>query len=224
MAIIAACVGLAVWLSRLFPNQVSGEEWTSPAINIGFAALVGAALLTSGLKLGRAVRYLAIWGLIGGVLGLGYVYRQDGVEAFDRLRSALIPAYATEIGPGTVVLSESRDGGYDVRAKVNGQPVIFMVDTGASDVVLSPADARRLGVDGRTLIFNRRYETANGAGFGADWRADSLVIGPIRLNDVAVSVNRTPMSRSLLGMSFLKRLDSFEFKHGQLILRGLPQQ
>ena len=224
VAIITACVALVIWLSSLFPNQVSGEEWRSPAINIGFAALIGASLLSRGLKLGQMARYVAVWGLIGGVLGLGFVYRQDAVEAFDRVRSGLIPAYAAQTGPDTVVLSESRDGGYNVRAKVNGQPVIFMVDTGASDVVLSPADARRLGIDRRDLNFNRRYETANGAGLGADWRADSLAIGPIRVTDVPVSVNRTPMSRSLLGMSFLKRLDSFEFKGGQLILRGQPQQ
>ena len=223
-AILIACLGLVFWLSRLFPGQVAGDGWTSPAVNIGFAALVGASLLSTRLKLGRAVRYLAVWGVIAGVLGLGFVYRQDAVAAYWRVRSALIPAYATQTGPNTVVLTESRDGGYDVRAKVNGRAVTFMVDTGASDVVLSPADARRVGVDRRALRFDRRYETANGAGFGAAWRADSLAIGPIRVTDVPISVNRTPMSRSLLGMSFLKRLDSFEFKDDQLVLRGPARQ
>jgi aspartyl protease family protein len=224
VVLLVAGAALIVWLSKLFPGQVSGRDWTSPAVNLGFAALVGASLLSTRLKLGQAARYLAIWGVVAGVLGLGYVYRGDAMDAFYRVRSALVPSYATQTGPNTVVLTESRDGGYDVRAEVNGQPVTFMVDTGASDVVLSPADARRLGVDRRALRFDRRYETANGAGFGADWRADSLSIGPIRMTDVPVSVNRTPMSRSLLGMSFLKRLDSFEFKGDQLVLRGQARQ
>jgi aspartyl protease family protein len=222
--ILVACVGLVIWLSRLFPNQVSGDDWTSPAINGGFAAMIGASLLSRGLKLGQTVRYLAIWGVIAGVLGLGFVYRQDGLDAFYRVRSALLPAYATQTGPNTVVLSESQGGGYQVVGQVNGQPVTFVVDTGASDVVLSPADARRLGIDPAGLNFNRHYETANGAGLGADWRADSLSIGPIRLADVPVSINQAPMSRSLLGMTFLRRLQSFEFKGDQLVLRGPARQ
>ena len=224
VAILAACLALIFWLSRLFPNQVSGDSWTAPAITIGFAALIGASLLSSGLKLGQAARHLAIWGVVAGVLGLGYVYRQDAMDAVFRVRSALIPAYAMQTGPNTVVLTESRDGGYQVVGRVNGRPVTFVVDTGASDVVLSPADARRLGIDPTDLKFNRHYETANGAGLGADWRADSLAIGPIRVDDAPVSVNQTPMSRSLLGMSFLRRLRSFEFKGDQLILHGPARQ
>lgn len=224
LGLLVAGAALIVWLSTLFPGQVSGRDWTGPAVNLGFAALVGASLLSTRLKLGQAVRYLAIWGLVAGVLGLAYVYRGDAVDAFYRVRSALIPAYATQTGPHTVVLTESQGGGYQVMGQVNGQPVSFMVDTGASDVVLSPADARCLGIDPAALNFNRRYETANGAGRGADWRADSLAIGPIRLTGVPISVNQAPMSRSLLGMSFLRRLASFEFKGDQLILRGPARQ
>lgn len=223
-AIVAACVALIVWLSKLFPNQVSGSDWTSPAINIGFAALVGASLLSQRLKLSQALRYVAIWGVIAGVLGLGFVYRQDAMDAFYRVRSALIPSYAMPAGAGAVVLSEDEDGGYQVVAQVNGQPVTFMVDTGASDIVLSPADAGRLGADLGALKFDRHYETANGGGLGADWKIQSLTVGSIKLSDTPVSINQAPMTRSLLGMAFLRRLQSFEFKGGQLILRGPARQ
>jgi aspartyl protease family protein len=224
IGIIGACLALVVWLSRLFPMHLAASDWTSPAINIGFAALIGASLLSRRLKLGQAMRYVATWGVVVGVLALGYVYRDDAVDAFYRVRSALIPAYAMRAGPHTVVLSESQGGGYQVVAQVNGQPITFVIDTGASDIVLSPADARRLGADFGALRFDRRYETANGAGLGADWRVESLEVGPIRLADLPVSVNQATMSRSLLGMAFLRRLDSFEFKGGQLILRGRPLQ
>ncbi len=223
-AIIVVCLALIVWLSALFPNQVSGDRWMSPAINVGFAALIGASLLSRGLKLGQAVRYVAIWGLIAGVLGLGFVYRQDAMDAFYRVRSALVPSYAMPAGANTVVLSENQDGGYQVVAQVNGRPITFMVDTGASDIVLSPADAQRLGADLGALKFDRHYETANGGGLGADWKVQNLTIGPIKLSDAQVSINQAPMSRSLLGMAFLRRLASFEFKGGQLILRGPARQ
>ena len=223
-AIIGVCLALIVWLSKLFPSQVSGDGWMSPAINIGFAALIGASLFSRGLKLGQAARYVAIWGVIAGVLGLGYVYRQDAADAFYRVRSSLIPSYAMPAGPSTVVLSENEDGAYQVVAQVNGQPVTFMVDTGASDIVLSPDDARKLGVDFGALKFDRHYETANGGVLGAAWTIQNLTIGSIKLSDTPVSINQAPMSRSLLGMAFLRRLQSFEFKGGQLILRGPARQ
>ena len=222
--ILAACVGLIFWLSTLFPGQLGGSDWTSPAINAGFAAMIGASLFSRRLKLGQAAQYLAIWGVIAGVLGLGFVYRQEAQDAFYRVRSALIPAYATQTGADTVVLTEMQDGDYQVMGQVNGQPITFVVDTGASDVVLSPADARRLGIDPASLKFSHSYETANGAGLGADWRVDSLAIGPIHVADMRVSINQTAMSRSLLGMAFLHRLRSFEFKGGQLVLRGPARQ
>jgi aspartyl protease family protein len=222
--LLVAGLALIFWLSTFFPGHVGGTSWTTSAISVTYAAVIGASLFSRGLKLGQAVRYVAVWGVIVGVLALGYVYRQDAEDAFLRVRSALIPAYATEAGADTVVLSETQDGDYQVVGKVNGQPVTFAVDTGASDVVLSPADARRLGIDPATLKFNHSYETANGAGLGADWRADSVAVGRIQVSGMTVSVNRTDMSRSLLGMAFLHRLRSFEFRGGQLVLRGPARQ
>ena len=123
--------------------------------------------------------------------------------------------------PGVVALSQTGDGGYEVVGAVNDQPVRFAVDTGASDVVLSPADAKRLGFDIRCAELRPHHmKPLNGAGHSASATIDKLSIGPIQLRNVPVTINRTEMSDSLLGMAFLRRLDSFEFKRGQLILRA----
>src|ERR1700735_753496 len=119
MLLLVVGVALIVWLSTVFPGHLSGSDWTSPAVNLGFAALVAASLLSQRLKLSQAVRYLAIWGVVAGVLGLGFVYRDDAMDAFYRVRSALIPTYATQTGPNTVVLTESEGGGYQVMGQVN---------------------------------------------------------------------------------------------------------
>ena len=95
----------------------------------------------------------------------------------------------------------------------------FLIDTGASDTVLSPMDAQRLGIDLAALDFSRVYLTANGNGRGAPYRLMDLAIGPIALSDVAVSINQAPMDESLLGMSFLRRLKSFEVQGRRLYLR-----
>src|SRR5206468_129815 len=78
--------------------------------------------------------------------------------------------------------------------KVNGQRVRFIVDTGATDVVLSPDDARRLGLDVGKLAYIHGAETANGVGYGAEYVADSLEVGPIAMTGVKMTVNQAPMS------------------------------
>jgi aspartyl protease family protein len=93
-----------------------------------------------------------------------------------------------------------------------------MVDTGASDVVLSPADARRLGFDLAELKFTRIYQTANGTVRGAPVRLRRITIGPIEIEDVRASVNGAPMGTSLLGMSFLGRLMGYEVTTDTLTL------
>jgi aspartyl protease family protein len=106
-----------------------------------------------------------------------------------------------------------------VTATVNGLPVDFLVDTGASDIVLSPADAARLGYAPESLHFTRQYVTANGIGRGAPVRLGSLAVGPIAYADLPASVNEAPMAESLLGMTFLRRLESYEVRRDVMILR-----
>ncbi|HSE74455.1 MAG TPA: TIGR02281 family clan AA aspartic protease, partial [Dongiaceae bacterium] len=91
-------------------------------------------------------------------------------------------------------------------------------DTGATDIVLAPRDARRIGIDPDSLEFNRFAETANGTVRGAAIRLDSLEVGPITLNQVPATVNGADMSESLLGMAFLSRLHGWRVEGGELTL------
>jgi aspartyl protease family protein len=218
---LLAAFAAGVWgLAKLFPGHVADQGWLFPARAFAILVLVSSGLLAPGrLPLGRAARYVGVWAGLIAVLVLGYVFRADLADLGLRIRSQLIPAYAVQTAPGVLALSQSNDGGYYAVGKMNGQPVSFMVDTGASDVVLSPADARRLGIDTAALKYDDIHETANGAGHGARFVVQSLSIGPIQFRDLPVSINQTDMSQSLLGMTFLKRLDSFEFKQGRLLLR-----
>jgi aspartyl protease family protein len=211
-----------VMLVKLFPGQVTGSDWSHPIYGLGMLALVATSLFSRRLKVGEVARYAAIWAGVVAVLFIGYVFRDDFVAFGLRLRSEIIPAYAVSTGPRTLALTQSADGGYAVMGQVNGQPVKFAVDTGSTDIVLSPADAERLGVNLSTLNFDKVYETANGQGLGAAYTVADLSVGPIRFTQVPVSVNKAEMSGSLLGMAFLKRLDSFEFKDHRLIMRGRP--
>ena len=218
---VLALAGVGIWgLMRLFPGRVSSpDDWGYVTRSLGALVLVSSSLLVMRLKLKDAGRYILIWVALAAIGVIGFTYRSDLVDVAARVRSALIPSYAVAGGDHTLVLGQDTDGGYHVVGQVNGQAVGFLVDTGASDIVLSPADAQRIGVDMSALRYNHAYETANGEGEGASYTVPSLTIGPIKLTNVAVSINKAPMSASLLGMAFLKRMASFEFKGGQLILR-----
>ena len=110
-------------------------------------------------------------------------------------------------------------GHFVVEIEVNGIAIRFLVDTGASDVILSPADAARLGFNLSDLRYIRTYRTANGIVQGAPVRLDRVAVGPIALTNVRASVNGAPMRRSLLGMSFLSRLSGYEVRDDRLTLR-----
>ena len=114
-------------------------------------------------------------------------------------------ATATTDGIPEVRLQRNRFGHYVATGSINGEPVEFMLDTGASDVSIPEELADRLGLQrGRAM----KYHTANGTITAWQTMADEIQLGPLRLGPVRASIN--PHDRSsavLLGMSFLKQLD-----------------
>jgi aspartyl protease family protein len=216
-------VGLGVWeLFQLFPGRAdSGMDEAYLVRLIGVLALVSSSVVFGRrIKLGEAARHASIWIAIGAVLMLGYSFQNELRDLGLRLRSELIPSYPLQTDPRALVLTASDGGQFYAIGSVNGTAVTFLIDTGASDIVLSPADADRIGIDTKALNFTRDYETANGAGRGAPYTVDKLTIGPIELSNVPVSINQAPMSESLLGMPFFRRLESFEIKDRRLYLRS----
>ena len=105
-----------------------------------------------------------------------------------------------------------------VDATVNGEPLRFMVDTGASSIYLTPEDAVRLGWPPQRLTFSERYGTAAGEVRAAPVTLRSLRIGQLELYDLPASVGEQSSGISLLGMSFLKRLESYQVRGDTLIL------
>ncbi|MDQ2861936.1 MAG: TIGR02281 family clan AA aspartic protease [Pseudomonadota bacterium] len=221
---LLALAGAAVWLLWLaFPGQLSDLDRGFVWYDVGLFALVSSGVVfASRRRLGEAARHAAIWCAVIAILVLGYTFRDQLVMVGLKVRAELIPAYAVAGAPHTLIVNQSDDGNFYVMGDVNGIPVRFLIDTGASDIALCRADAKRLGIDLATLRFDHTYETANGTGYGASLTVDRLNVGPIHFSRVPVSINRADMATSLLGMTFLKRLDGFEIRKGRLILRYEP--
>jgi aspartyl protease family protein len=127
-------------------------------------------------------------------------------------------AAAPVTSSGEVVIRAAQDGHFYLVAKVNGTPVQFLVDTGASSVVLSADAARRARILPNRMEYTGLASTANGTVRMALVTLRELRVGEHRMRDVQGSVNEADMPLSLLGMSFLNRLESFEFADDRLIL------
>jgi aspartyl protease family protein len=221
LGLLAGLGVLAFALNRAFPEAIqTGDDKADLIYQLGVVVLVSTALLR-GLQgsIGQHLKYVAIWSGIIAVLALGYAYRAELSQVPRRVQMAFNVGTPVQVGERTLVVPQGEDGHYVVDGLINGQRVRFMVDTGATETVLSPADAKRIGVPVDTLNYGYETETANGKGYSAAYDASSLEIGSIKLEGFRVMVNKAPMSGSLLGMSFLKRLDAFEFRDRQMILK-----
>jgi aspartyl protease family protein len=163
--------------------------------------------------------YAAIWLGVVLALALGYAYRGAFRDIGSRLMLEFMPGATAAWAPGVVRVSADRSGHYLVEAMVNGTPVRFLVDTGATNVSLTARDAQRVGIDLAKLNYDRVMETAAGRVRAASVRLDRVAIGQIEIRDVAGSVNRSNEGISLLGMSFLSRLTGFAVEEGYLVLR-----
>ncbi len=216
---VGALIALLAWR---FPGRLETErDWMRMVYLAGLLALV-----SSGVAVGRrtrlreTVKQIAAWAGIAVIAIAGYSYRFEIGSVGSRMLAELVPGYGVASGGGAMVFRVGDDGHYRVRAMVDGVALDFLVDTGASDVALTRSDARRLGFDLDALAYIQPYTTANGVVYGAPVILGEVVVGPIRLTDVAASVNEAPMGgASLLGMSFLGRLGGYEVSNGSLTLR-----
>jgi aspartyl protease family protein len=213
--------GLAILLlNRAFPSMDTPLGDPALVQTLGFLALASSGLLfVRQFNLKQTLRNVLIWVAAGGVLIIGFSFQNELKELGLRVRSNLIPGYPIETGYRELTISESDGGHFLVYGTINGTRIPFMIDTGATDIVLDPSDAKRLGIDLDSLTFDRPFGSANGIGYGAKTVVANLGVGPIQFSNVEVSINKAEMGASLLGMAFLKRLKSYSVSGGKLILR-----
>ncbi|MFN3214517.1 MAG: TIGR02281 family clan AA aspartic protease [Henriciella sp.] len=120
----------------------------------------------------------------------------------------------------TTTISIRADGHYWTRALVNKKASVeFMVDTGASVVALTYQDAQKMGLRPESLDYIWEIRTAGGITKGASVRIDSIQINQVHVRNVDAMVLRTDLDQSLLGMSFLRELYSYEFRGNRMIIK-----
>jgi aspartyl protease family protein len=231
IALLLLVVAAMVLLLR--PDAASIAGFDPSDLAIGFASVALLIFIGSSLaatyrgRAKQAARDLVAWLSVAVVLLGAYSYRNELLGLGHRVAGELLP-------PGTVLRSEPQvvgeravrirkrpDGHFIVKTEANGIAVSMLVDTGASTVVLRPADAQKLGFDVNRLRYSIPVQTANGTTYAASVRLRNLAVGNIVLQDVEALVARPGTLRdNLLGMSFLSRLRSYEFTSEYLTLRS----
>ena len=222
--------GLALLL-RADAGSIAGFDPSDFAIAVaGLAMLIFLASSIAGSyrgRAGQAARDFLTWSLVALLLVAGYSYRDEMFSLGHRVAGELLPpgsALRTDSqvdGERAVKIRKRPDGHFMARTSVNGVVLTMLVDTGASTVVLKPADAQRLGIDTDKLRYTVPVQTANGTTYAAHVRLRTLTVGPISLNDVEALVAKPgALKENLLGMSFLSRLRSYEFSGDFLTLRS----
>lgn len=166
----------------------------------------------------QTLKYLAIWSIIALIFVGLYSYRYEFFDFKNRIIGELNPSQARVNKDKQLIVKLSDDGHFYINVVINSQKVRFMVDTGASDIVLNIDDAKKVGISLKNLTFNKVYQTANGKSFGATVNLEKFVIANFEFSNVSASVNNAEMGTSLLGMSFLKRCKKYEFYRDSLIL------
>lgn len=221
-------IGLALLLFNNSSGQTFGidnDRFASALYLTPIAVLLSAGILTGSRgNLPTVLRQLAIWLVI--ILGLaaGYLYRGDLQRFGDRLLAGLTPGRAvvttTRDGVQEVILNKSMSGHFETDATINGGSVHMLVDTGASSVVLSNADAEAIGINPGSLNYTVSVMTANGRTSAAPVQLSEIAIGPIaRRNVSALVAQEGQLDQSLLGMTFLSTLGSLQMQTDQLTLR-----
>jgi len=173
-----------------------------------------------GAPVSRSLRHAGIWVLLGAVLFVGYSFRDEARYVIDRVQGDLSPERGYDASEEAISFRAGPGGHYTVEAMVDGVPLVFLVDTGASEVILTLDDARRLGFDPDKMTFSRTYQTANGTVQGAPVMLQKIAVGPIVVENVRASVNSAPMEGSLLGMTFLSRIGGYSVSGNVLTLRA----
>ncbi len=119
----------------------------------------------------------------------------------------------------SLMVDAGRDGHFAVQSRVNGVFTDFLIDTGATVVVLRESDAANAGLRPMPANYTATVSTANGKVKAAPVRVDRIEVGGITVYDVpALVLPDDILSKNLLGMAFLSRLKRYEVADGRLVL------
>lgn len=161
-------------------------------------------------NLGQSLRQLLLWGLIflGVIAGFGL---------WSDISRDIAPRQLS-LGENVIEAPRRADGHFHLTLRVNDMPVNFVVDTGASNIVLGSDVARKLDISAPDSAYGGTAQTANGMVRTARVTLDTVQLGDIVDENVRAFVTDGDMTGALLGMDYLNRFSKIEIAGDRMVL------
>ena len=172
----------------------------------------------SGMPMKKMIKFGGLWAIFIVILFIGYSNMHDVRHMFSKIYANLVPGYVIQSN-NEIRLIADQNGHFMARAEVDGEDITFLVDTGATNVSLTWKDAKKLGIRPETLSYTIRTETANGTAWAAPITLKSIKLGDIIIQNISASIGKEDnLKTSLLGMSFLEKLESYGVSSNVMIM------
>jgi len=181
-------------------------------LSVLVVAILGSVLISRRGAYGKMFRQAGIWLLI--FMGLVAI-----VASWQDIRQSGQTMSFQQSEDGAIIIPKEIDGHFHLTVTINDRPIEFLVDTGASDIVLTRKDAARVGFDPNRLDYWGMANTANGTVRLATIRLETVRLGEFIDKNIRASVNKAPMEKSLLGMRYLSKFRAIEISNDQMILK-----
>lgn len=193
----------------------NGDDALSFLYLVGCLVLVLSALLVRRIPIAQGLKMAFGWVLIFLAVFVAFSLKDDFVALGKRVFGG--QEQVVEAGR-ELRIRKSLDGHFWVTAKVNGESVRFLVDSGATTISISAETARRAGIE-PSSAFPARVQTANGIVEVQRGRIDRLEVGTIERRELAVHVSEAFGPMNVLGMNFLSSLSGWSVEGQWLVLR-----
>lgn len=219
-ALVVALIALGlliVWLASR--GTLTSDDYIQLiASGLVLAIIMGSVIFNWRGDISDAARYTLVWVGLFFALILGYSYRADVTNAWQRVAGELNPSMPVQRSGGEVVLRRAGDGHFFADVALNGTTIRMLADTGATTIALSEADAARAGIDVATLQYIFVVETANGQAPAAEVTIREVRLGSIVRTNLRAMVGKN-LGSSLLGMNFFNTLSKLSIESNELVLR-----
>ena len=223
LALALAVVVMATGNGQGTIGDLTSGDFASLLVNVAWLVLIAGVLIALFRdRLTKALEAAVLWIVIALLLMLGYTYRFQLHDIADQVMAELVPGRIADSGR-TVALARAQSSDFQITTDINGHSIPMILDTGASSVVLTNEAAKAVGLPVEVIKYTVNIATANGHTKAAEVTLDRVAVGSIVERAVpALIAQPGQLKTSLLGMSFLNRLQSWEVRGDKLVLRGYP--
>ena len=195
-----------------------GDQAVHVIYLVGCLILVASALFVRRIPIAQGLKMLIAWVMIFAAAFIIFTMKDDFVALWNRVVLETRGGVVQEAKGDELRVRRAPDGHFWVDAELNGEPVRFLVDSGATTTSISREVAERAGIE-PSGGFPAMVRTANGIVAVERGRAETLRVGTIERRDVAVHISEAFGDMNVIGMNFLSSLSGWSVEGRTLVLR-----